>query len=220
VIPALALLWGVLVSLPCVAIAQHAEVSARMRRPPGSPAPLGRLRAWLGRLRRLPPVAMFARVAAVPAGRSRDRRRDDRLARELATGVDLIAVAVAAGCNPYLAVELGARWSPPLVAEALGRIMLACRLGESFDDAMSDAARRSPRLLPLTTTLRTSARLGSPAAPALARVASEVRADLRRRAEARARTVPVRLCFPLVGCVLPAFALLTVAPVVLGGLRR
>jgi hypothetical protein len=45
-----------------------------------------------------------------------------------------------------------------------------------------------------------------------------VRADVRRRAEARARTVPVRLCFPLVACILPAFALLTVAPAVLAGL--
>jgi pilus assembly protein TadC len=71
----------------------------------------------------------------------------------------------------------------------------------------------------LTEALRTTARLGAPVAPALARVASEVRADVRRRAEARARTIPVRLCFPLVGCVLPAFACLTVVPVVLDGLR-
>ena len=32
-----------------------------------------------------------------------------------------------------------------------------------------------------------------------------------------ARTVPVRLCFPLVFCVLPAFALLTVVPAVFSG---
>jgi tight adherence protein C len=74
-------------------------------------------------------------------------------------------------------------------------------------------------LRPLTEALRTSSRLGSPAAPALARLAIDARADARRRAEARARTVPVRLCFPLVACILPAFALLTVVPVVLGGLR-
>jgi hypothetical protein len=46
----------------------------------------------------------------------------------------------------------------------------------------------------------------------------EQRTTLRRRAEARARTVPVRLLFPLVFLVLPAFALLTVVPAVLGGL--
>ena len=66
---------------------------------------------------------------------------------------------------------------------------------------------------------RSSARLGTPAGGALGRLGAEQRADLRRRAEARARTVPVRLCLPLVGCVLPAFALLTVVPVVLDGLR-
>ena len=76
-----------------------------------------------------------------------------------------------------------------------------------------------PPVRPLTDTLRTSARLGTPVAPALTRLAADVRADLRRRAEARARTVPVRLCFPLVGCILPAFALLTVVPVVLDGLH-
>ncbi len=41
---------------------------------------------------------------------------------------------------------------------------------------------------------------------------------MRRRAEARARTVPVRLLFPLVFCVLPAFVLLTVVPVLLDGI--
>jgi hypothetical protein len=32
--------------------------------------------------------------------------------------------------------------------------------------------------------------------------------------------VPVRLCFPLVGCILPAFALLTVVPAVVAGITR
>ena len=39
------------------------------------------------------------------------------------------------------------------------------------------------------------------------------------RAEEAARRVPVRLLFPLVLCVLPAFALLTVAPLLAGALR-
>ena len=38
-------------------------------------------------------------------------------------------------------------------------------------------------------------------------------------AEEAARRIPVKLLFPLVGCTLPAFALLTVAPLVAGALR-
>jgi Flp pilus assembly protein TadB len=133
--------------------------------------------------------------------------------------VDLVAVAVGAGCTPYLAVEAAARFAPRRARSLLGSVVRACALGVPFDDALRDLGRRADALRPLTETLRTTARLGAPIAPALSRLAAEVRADVRRRAEARARTVPVRLCFPLVGCVLPAFACLTVLPVVLDGLH-
>ena len=67
--------------------------------------------------------------------------------------------------------------------------------------------------------IATGARLGAAVDDALARLAAESRRDLRRRAEARARTVPVRLLFPLVFLVLPAFGLLTVVPAVAAGFR-
>jgi hypothetical protein len=54
----------------------------------------------------------------------------------------------------------------------------------------------------------------------LARLAVEERARLRRRAEAEARTVPVRLLFPLVFLVLPAFGLLTVVPTLVSSFGR
>ena len=41
----------------------------------------------------------------------------------------------------------------------------------------------------------------------------------RRRAEVAARKLPVKLLFPLVLCILPAFALLTVVPVIVSSLR-
>jgi tight adherence protein B len=65
-----------------------------------------------------------------------------------------------------------------------------------------------------------SDRLGTPAAPALRGLASEVRAEYRRAGTAWARTVPVRLLFPLVFLVLPSFLLLAVAPILLSALPR
>jgi Flp pilus assembly protein TadB len=226
VIGLLALAWGGLALLPFVVVmrrvaaAEHlvgavpaGDITARHAATRGRPRLPAKLTAF-------PPVRSIARVVRAPRRTRHARRLDDEVARQVAVSVDLVGLAVAAGHTPYLAVELSAHWSPPLVGAELRAIVRGCSVGRSFDDALRDAGRRTPGLRSMTETLRTTSRLGSPAAPALARLASELRADLRRRAEARARTVPVRLCFPLVGCILPAFALLTVVPAVVAGLTR
>lgn len=220
----LGLAWGVVAGLPFFLRARKRAVAHRTlrlrrasRRRSDRP---GLLRRGIARCASLPPVATTARVLRVPHRVRAGRRRDDDLARELAIVVDLVGVGVSAGCTPYTAVELAARWSPTRMRRALDDVVRACRLGQSFDDALRELGVAMTPTRALTDTLRTTARLGAPVAPALTRLATDVRADLRRRAEARARTVPVRLCFPLVGCILPAFALLTVVPVVLDGLHR
>jgi tight adherence protein C len=178
--------------------------------------PFAGLRRGLGRS---PLIATIVRVARVPLRRRRERRREALIRREVPVVVDLVGVAVSAGCTPFHAIEQAARYGPAHTAASLGVVVQACARGRSLDDALRSLGSTVATLRPLTDALRTSARLGTPAAPALSRLAAEVRADVRRRAEARARTVPVRLCFPLVICVLPAFALLTVVPVVLTGLH-
>jgi len=224
VIAFLACAWGALVLMPFAALARHVVAAERLEalapRRAGR-GPLVRLmRASSARLNGFAPVRSVGRVLRAPTRSRRRRGLDDELARQIAVAVDLVGVGVGAGHTPYLAVELGAQWSPPLVGRELDAAVRACTMGQSFDDALRELGRRTPGARGLTDTLRTSARLGSPAAPALARLAAELRSDLRRRAEARARTVPVRLCFPLVGCVLPAFALLTVIPAVFAGITR
>jgi Flp pilus assembly protein TadB len=224
VIALLAIAWGAVVTLPFVALGRRLAAAERLRG-------LAPRRVRRGRVARVtqrgialvagfPPFRTLGRVLRAPHRSRRQRRLDDEMARQVAVVVDLVGVGVGAGHTPYLAVRLGARWSPPLVARDLDAVVGACAMGQSFDDALGELGRRTPAARGLTDALRTSARLGSPAAPALARLAIELRADLRRRAEARARTVPVRLCFPLVGCILPAFALLTVVPAVVAGITR
>ena len=164
------------------------------------------------------PFAVVHQVVSTPWRRRRARRLDDVVLGELPVAVDLVAVAVGAGCTPYRAVTVAARWSPPQIGAVLEGVERATAMGTSFDEALRVAGATTPNVGRLTETLRTGARLGSPAGASLARLAEEVRADVRRRAEARARTVPVRLLFPLVFCVLPAFALLTVVPVLLDGI--
>jgi tight adherence protein C len=213
--------FGVLTSLPFVARARREAVTARVRLL-GVGVRLHKSGILARRARGFPMPAVFVsvgRVVGAPRARRRRGRRDAVILRELPVVVDLIGVAVAAGCTPYISIEHAARFGSKRTAPLLLDVVRACALGQALDGALCDLGASVATLRPLAEALRTSARLGSPAAPALARLAAEVRADVRRRAEARARTVPVRLCFPLVACILPAFALLTVAPAVFGGMR-
>ncbi len=107
-----------------------------------------------------------------------------------------------------------------MVAEPLRRVLVSTELGGSLTDALAELSAATPALAPVADVLSASARLGAPAAGALGRLAAEARSRARRRSEARARVLPVKLLFPLVFLVLPAFALLTVAPALLSALSR
>ena len=136
----------------------------------------------------------------------------------VALTADLLAMAVAAGLTPFLALELALRFSPESSAGALGAVLQAVEGGLGLAAALDGEAARSPAFAPVLALLAASERSGAPVAVQLRRLAAQIRAQGRRRAMARARTVPVRLLFPLVFLVLPAFLLLTVAPVVLASL--
>lgn len=156
------------------------------------------------------------RVLAAPARRRARSVAAARVARDVPLLVDLVAVALGAGTTPALALARVAPWAPPALRGACERIADAPTRGQRFVDACAEGAAREPALAPLFDALAVASVEGGAVAPTLARLAAGARADARRAAEVRARAVPVRLLFPLVLTVLPAFILLTVAPVVLG----
>ena len=73
-----------------------------------------------------------------------------------------------------------------------------------------------PALAPLGRTLARSARTGEPVTEALERLGHELAARSRAEVEDEARRVGVRAAVPLGLCLLPAFLLVGVVPVVAG----
>jgi tight adherence protein C len=171
-----------------------------------------------------PPLGLVGGVAvfAVPLVRARRARRRHEAAvrRSLPEVADLFVVAVGAGLTVHLAVAAVARRAAGPVADALRRVVEEVALGRRLADALAEVPDRvGENTRPLVAALVAAERYGGPLLDRLARLAEEARADGRRRAEEAARRVPVTLLFPLVFCTLPAFALLTVAPMLAGGLR-
>ena len=166
------------------------------------------------------PMVLIA-VWAVPVlrGRRTRARARDIVRRSLPEVVDLFTLTVGAGLTVPLAVAAVARHHDGPIALELQHVTEDMARGRRCADSLDDAAHRlGPDVRGVFAALAASDRYGAPLADALVRIGDEVRADRRRRAEEAARRVPVRLLFPLVLCVLPAFALLTVAPVLAGAL--
>jgi tight adherence protein C len=198
--------WGAIVAWPLVGLVRRQIVADRF--PSARP------------VRRRPHAGPVGRVLrGVRAARAR-RRESEALERDLPAALDLLLVAVGAGAPPRGAVQIAATWAPPRIAARLQSVLNATELGGSLADALAELADAAPAFAPVADVLIASARLGAPASGALTRLADEARAAARRRAEARARVLPVKLLFPLVFLVLPAFGLLTVAPALISAMSH
>lgn len=201
--------WGLVVASPLIARTRRVQVVERWSPRPSRPGfRWPRARGPVGRV-----------IGGIAAKR-RTRRDAAALLAELPSVIDLLIVAVGAGSTPRGALELATRWGPERASVRLREVTFVTELGGSFVDALRELGRSTPLLAPIVDALVASAHLGAPAGSALARVGDDTRQTLRRQAEARARTVPIKLLFPLVFLVLPAFGLLTVVPAVLSALSR
>lgn len=158
---------------------------------------------------------------------ARRRRRRPRLRDDIADAVpdviDLFAVAIASGLNTRLALRAVAERAPPgTLTDALRQVgQDVTATGERLADTIERLPNElgSEDVRPLVSAITDAERYGARLGPTLDRLADDARRTRQRRAEEAARRIPVKLLFPLVTCILPAFGLLTVAPLIAGGLR-
>ena len=141
--------------------------------------------------------------------------------REIPVLLDLLAVATSAGLPPQLAFRRAVEAATGPLAEELRSVLDASDLGGRWRDELIVVGERLalPDLRRLLAALARTDSLGSSLAEEVGHLASDVREVRRAAAAQRARTAPVKMLFPLVFLVLPAFLLLTVVPVLLTTVR-
>ncbi len=141
--------------------------------------------------------------------------------REIPVLLDLLAVATSAGLPPQLAFRRAMDAATGPLAEELRSVINASDLGGRWRVELMSVGERLglPDLRRLLVALARTDTLGSSLGDEIARLASDVREVRRAAAAQRARTAPVKMLFPLVFLVLPAFLLLTVVPVLLTTVR-
>jgi pilus assembly protein TadC len=169
-------------------------------------APVVFLMAWRG------PVFVAGRAA---------RRHRARADAELPQLLDLLAAASSAGLSASLSLRRAAGVLEGPLAEELDGVFRAVDLGGRWRDELRATADRLelPDLRRTVAALTRTETLGSSLATSMQELAERVRASRRAVVTERARTAPVKMLFPLVFLILPAFLLLTVVPVLLSTLQ-
>ena len=166
-------------------------------------------------------VSLLAIIATfAPAVRSLAEHRRRELACEVAVPelIDLLRLASGSGASVHQVLGRIAEHEPPEFSEALGRVRHRVARGDRLGDALDLLVESGGAVRPVGVALRSAAFDGIPLGPALDRVAIDARLRRRRNAEIAARRLPVKLLFPLIVCILPAFGLLTVVPLLLAAI--
>jgi Flp pilus assembly protein TadB len=164
------------------------------------------------------PVAAVAGAAAawVVIGRAEPpavRRAREEVRRDLPHVVALLAATLRAGAAPGDGVAVVCAALPGAAADRLAGVPSRLALGVDPVRVWESLAA-DPDLAPLGRTLARAQATGAPVVAAVSRLADDLARRSRAEVEERARAVGVKAALPLGLCLLPAFVLIGIVPLV------
>ena len=143
-------------------------------------------------------------------------RHDRAVARrDLPHVVGLLADALRSGQSPTDALAVVVTALPGPATARLAEVVPRLRLGLDPMTVWGEVAA-DPALGRLGSAMARAHRTGAPVVPAVERLASELSRTAHAEVEDRARAVGVKAALPLGLCLLPAFVLIGIVPVVAG----
>ena len=178
---------------------------------------------FIGQSRGLVPALFGGVIGYMAPGLVLDRRislRRQRIEDGLPDALDLLIVSLEAGLaldQAILKVSEELMIAHPELAEELRLVNIETRAGKPRIEAFKNFATRTKveDVRALVAMLVQTDRFGTSVAKALRTHAEVSRTKRRQRAEERAAKIGVKLVFPLVFCLFPAFYVVTLGPAII-----
>ncbi|MBS43210.1 MAG: secretion system protein TadC [Nocardioides sp.] len=143
--------------------------------------------------------------------------RSQRMQKDLADAVDLLAISVESGLGFDAACQQVARNTDGPIGEEFSRMLREMQLGRSRSEALRSMAERTDvdDVRSFVSSMVQADAFGIPVAQVLRVQSSEMRVKRRQRAETKAQQVPVKITVPLIFCILPCLFVAVMGPAAL-----
>jgi len=149
--------------------------------------------------------------------RSAVRSRQRKIVKNLPDAMDLITTCVEAGLGLDAALTKVSEQMKGPLAKELSQTLLEVSMGRLRRDALSDLGQRTgvQELISFVNAVIQAEQLGVSIGHVLKVQSDQMRTHRRQRAEQLAHEAPIKMMFPLVLCIFPAFMLVILGPAVI-----
>jgi tight adherence protein C len=144
----------------------------------------------------------------------RIKRRRYHILRAIPDTLDLLTISVRAGLSFDGALGKVVEKTPGPLSDEFRRALAEVRVGKVRRDALRDIVGRTevPPLTNFIGAVVQAEQLGVPIARVLQIQSEQLRIERRQRAEEMANKAPIKMLFPLVGCIFPSMFIVILGP--------
>ena len=145
------------------------------------------------------------------------RARQHRILRAVPDTLDLLTISVRAGLGFDSALAKVVEKTNGPLADEFARALAEIRVGRPRRDALRDVVERTevPGLSAFVGAIIQAEQLGVPIAKVLQVQSEQLRIERRQRAEEMANKAPIKMLFPLVGCIFPSMFIVILGPAII-----
>lgn len=147
---------------------------------------------------------------------SKVKKRQKQILLAMPSALDLLTISVEAGLSFDAALtRVAEKYQNPLTSE-ITQVLNEIRLGRPRVEALEDMARRCKveELTNFVQAVVQSEQLGVGIANVLRIQSEEIRRRRRQRAEEQGQKAPLKMLFPMVGCIFPTLFIVLLGPAV------
>ena len=147
----------------------------------------------------------------------RIKRRQKGILMAVPDTLDLLTISVKAGLSFDGALSKVVEKTMGPLADEFRRALAEIRVGKARRDALRDVIARTdvPALSNFIAAIVQAEQLGVPIAKVLQVQSEQLRIERRQRAEELAAKAPIKMLFPLVGCIFPSMFIVILGPAII-----